>query len=602
MFRYLAISWDDALPGPAERASDLTARLLAQQGWQSAHAGEGLCVLVNGVRAGANEVYPLPSGNGTILGRLFRRRDLHTSAIRPLQLTAAENDLIHATMGRSLIDEFWGRYVAFAQDADGSTSVLRDPSGALPCFLTRHDGIAIVFSWLDDLLALLDELPHPRVNWEALAAHMLLGDIGGRETVLEGISQVVPGEQIALSSGRSELLWNATTIAQVPTDQRFDDAAESLAALTRSCTRAWASCHETLLLRLSGGLDSSILLTCLGPDDAPADVICVNYHSQGSDSDERSYARLAAAKVGRDLIERERDAEFQISSVLEIARTPSPVSYVGWMNSRVDTKLASAYGASAMFTGVGGDYLFFEFREWWPAADYLRWRGLDRGFLSATLDAARLGNVSVWRAAGLAFLDRLNPGAPWRELSTRMPLFGPALSANVSDLSRFVHPALRHPSDLPIGKRLQTAALIHPLGYYDPFERDAAPELVSPLLSQPLVELCLKLPTYLLTQGGRGRALARRAFAKELPRQIAERRAKGGMEEHLRGILARQLDFARQMLLDGELVSRGFLDGAKVEEALSGRPTALVAHPTQLHGLIGVEAWLSRWPGYRRRT
>ncbi|MFN3631183.1 MAG: asparagine synthase-related protein, partial [Casimicrobiaceae bacterium] len=132
-------------------------------------------------------------------------------------------------------------------------------------------------------------------------------------------------------------------------------------------------------------------------------------------------------------------------------------------------------------------------------------------------------------------------------------------------------------------------------GYYDPFEQATAPELVHPLFSQPLVELCLRLPTYLLAHGGRGRALARNAFATDLPPQVANRRSKGGMEEHITAVLHANIDFVRGLLLEGELSRRGMLDRPKVEQLLSGRPTTLVCSPSQIHGLIAVEAWLSRW-------
>ena len=169
------------------------------------------------------------------------------------------------------------------------------------------------------------------------------------------------------------------------------------------------------------------------------------------------------------------------------------------------------------------------------------------------------------------------------------------MAVNTKHRDRFIHPALIHSPGLPIGKHMQTWALLYPIGYYDPFEEAAAPELVHPLLSQPLVELCLQLPTYLLTQGGRGRALARRAFASELPSEIINRRSKGGLEEHITAVLSRNLAFARSMLLDGELVRRGMLNRVAIEELLSGRPTKLSASPGRIHDLIGVEAWLTRW-------
>ena len=118
---------------------------------------------------------------------------------------------------------------------------------------------------------------------------------------------------------------------------------------------------------------------------------------------------------------------------------------------------------------------------------------------------------------------------------------------------------------------------------------------MNPLLSQPLLELCLSLPTYLLTQGGHGRALARRAFAQHLPPQIVNRRSKGGLAEHVAEVLGRNVQEIRAMLLDGQLARHGLLNRANVEEVLSGRPTALAGHASQIHGLVAAQAWLDRW-------
>ncbi len=144
--------------------------------------------------------------------------------------------------------------------------------------------------------------------------------------------------------------------------------------------------------------------------------------------------------------------------------------------------------------------------------------------------------------------------------------------------------------------------LLVPVGYYDPFERDAAAELVNPLHSQPLVELCLRLPTYVLTHGGRARGLARRAFAAHLPPEIRTRRSKGGMEEHLKAVLLRNLDFARATLLEGELARRGLLDRRRVEAALSLQPTTVETHIGEVHRLIGIEVWAQSWLGCADRT
>jgi asparagine synthase (glutamine-hydrolysing) len=597
MFRYIAIAWDPSQPASVRTAGELGANWHARPHWTPALVLPGLQVFTIGTQSGRNEVLSLPGGRGVILGRLFRRSDLGSPPPRSFRLLAREGARILDSRGSSLVTDFWGRYVAFMVTSPPSVCVLRDPSGALPCFRFSLEGVSVVFSWLEDALHMLGDLAPSAVNWEALIAHLRLGTLGGRETALAGVNQVLPGELHDLDKGKATMLWNAADAARSRPETQATDAAITLEHTVRACTQAWASCHDSLLLRLSGGVDSSIVISCLDPGSTASDVIGVNYYSTGSDSDEREYARLAAASAKRDLLERERDPGFDIARTLRVARTPGPVNYIGWMNSIADAQLACAHDATAMFTGAGGDPLFYEYPRWWPAADYLRDKGWDWGFLAAAMDAARLGRLSIWQTLHLALKERLRP-----DLAARAPvgptgLLAPQVLEAKLDHRRFTNPAINGAADLPIGKYMQLVGLLYPLGYYDPFEQSNAPELVNPLFSQPLVELCLSLPTYVLTQGGRGRALARRAFASRVPAQIMNRRSKGGMEEHIKLVLNSNIELVREMLLEGQLQRHRLIDRARLEQLLSGRPSSLTGAVSQIHALVGVEAWLNRWNG-----
>ncbi|OYT92253.1 MAG: hypothetical protein CFE43_09210 [Burkholderiales bacterium PBB3] len=598
MFRYLAFVWNPEHLGPSASARDLCETTEQHAAWRRVLSRPGMQVYAHGETKGINEYHRLHKDRGVILGKLFQRSGLE-SGMGPLAMHGdfdqAASDKILSHGGQSLVQQFWGRYIAFLSDKDERHSVLRDPSGTLPCFHMRRRGVTLVFSWLEDALQLLTADEQARVNWEALQAQLLCGPAIGRETALAGISQILPGERLDLLEGRSTLLWDAIRFARAPLQLPYQDAAILLRQTVRSCVQAWASCYDTLLLRLSGGVDSSIMLSCLAKGSTPADVICLNYHSPGSNSDERHYARVAAARAGRDLLERAREPGFQLERILEMAPMPDPVPYLGWMNSSTDAGLAAAHAAPALFTGAGGDALFFEIPSWWPAADYLTTRGLDTGFAAAALDAARLGRVSVWRAIRFAVRERLSPDQALRATSGPALPFTPELETHKVDIARFSHPALGEAQGLPIGKFTQATALMQAIGYYDPFSQDAAPELVNPLLSQPVVELCLRLPSHLLTRGGQGRALARRAFEDDLPALIIRRRSKGGMEEHIKAVLNSNIAMVRGLLLDGELCRRGWLDRERLQDQLSERPSTRSASSSQIHALVAVEAWLSRW-------
>lgn len=594
MFRYIGLSWDARSTAAVSTAARLVPTLRGQEGWEHLLDRAGMFVSMRGATKNVNDVYRL-GRSGVILGKLFPRLSSTPDSCSPATLTDREVDRILQGGGAALITSYWGRYVAFFASSDGSPQVILDPTGTLPCFRVEHEGVWVTFSWLEDVFAIFPQLPRPPIDWECLKARFQFGELWGRQTALEGVTRVLPGERIGLHHGKlqSDLLWNPGDFARAALHASPADAAARLHETVRLCSRAWAGCYERILLRLSGGVDSAILLGCLSGSGSPTDITCLNYHSTGPDSDERSYARLGAAKAGVKLIERERDGAFRLERLLDVARTPTPVHYIGRMGSaQMDAAEASARNASAIFTGGGGDQVFFEFPTWWPAADYLSVRGPDRGFAGAAMATARLAKLSVWRTIKLARNHRSASPFVWEAPAMEFIAWDTAGLPGPSERPRYTHPAVLAADSLPIGKRNQVFQLTYPIGYYDPHLTEAAPETVNPFLSQPIVELCLSLPTYLLTHGGRGRGLARRAFAAELPPEIAQRRSKGGIDDHVKGALLRSVDFVRSILLDGELVRRGILDRTKLDKALRGDPADLRAYCGELHSHIAVEAWI----------
>ncbi|MBV8034510.1 asparagine synthase-related protein [Roseateles sp.] len=596
MFRYIGFSWAAADAAQSDLAERLDQALRSHKDWDQAFCTTGLRVYTAGTLHGINDVHALPSNSGVVLGRLFRRRALAPGDQAELTLTEAEAQHIAQSEGRALIDRFWGRYVAFLPASTGEGRVLRDPTGALPCFRMEVQGAAIVLSRLEDLLSLLN-IPSPPVNWDAAAAHLLFGRLDGRETTLEGVTQMISGELTSMNGhGSGPLrLWSAADFARRPL-MDSSDAARVLRETAVDCVQGWASSYDPFVLRLSGGVDSAILLGCLGLRRTPSKFACLNYHALGTDSDERPYARLAARRAGATLIERSLDDQFRLEEVLNVTRTPLPANYLGGMGTaRTDADVAAAHRASAIFTGAGGDQLFFEFRRTWPAADYLKLHGFGLGLLEASLDSARLGKVSFWKAFRLAVTDQAFRGGPANgadRFSTLMR--SQAREAAARTAERFSHPSRLDASDLPIGKFHQLGMLISPFEYYNHYLCGASPELVHPLMSQPLLELCLAIPTYVLTQGGRGRALARMAFADYLPVEISTRRSKGGMDMYATAILQRNLPFARELLLDGLLARQGLLDRPRVEAALTDRPSSAATYISEIHACIATEAWLQR--------
>jgi asparagine synthase (glutamine-hydrolysing) len=607
VFRYVAFVWNDQDAAAREAAQALLQRHAGTgEDWRVALRGCGAEVRYAKSGTGSSAAYILAEDGGVVLGNLFARSQEGVSTAAPLLLGADDSRAMLDSDGRHLIECFWGRYVAFLHDAPArATWVVRDPSGGLPCYLVRCRGVDLYFSWIDDIAALLDT--PLEVNWPYLIATVSFLREHSHGTALREVTQVLAGECVETRAGASKRLfyWDPLQVANTEVIEDLGAAVAALRQCVRDVVHAWASCYDHLLLSLSGGLDSSIVLACLADAPSRPRLTCFHYYPLGADLDERGFARAAAAKAGLELIERSRDSSFSLQPLLSIHRTPEPTNYPYFLeHGRLHAQLAAEHGAAAVVIGYGGDQLFYQERAEWAPGDFLHRRGPRPGLLRIALDAAQMDQLSFWRILGQAAAGYLGHRR-WsvlQEAGRMRPLLVPAVIEEARRSATFLHPLLRHPRGAPSGKLWHAHQISQPFDFYDPLGREGDAELISPLFSQPVMELCLRIPTYVLTHDGWDRAVARRAFYDELPPQIRNRRSKGGIEEHLRLTLEHNRGFLRELLLDGALVREGVVDRSRLAEVLSGRATRIRAGSGELLEYAGIEAWLRRWGERVRRA
>ena len=603
MFRYVAFVWDDSDSAARQHAEVLARRLRDDSTeWQAAIDTPGTRVFCAGVRAGSAEPRLLHGGCGVVLGTLFQREEGASSRRAPLVFGEDESRRILASGGRRIISGYWGRYVAVLHDeASRITRTVRDPSGGFPCFATRlSSGVQVYFSRMDDVTR-LDEHKFT-VNWKYVAAMLCLTQIQIQSTGLDEVSRVLGGECVEHSGDRvrRSFYWNPLEVAQSETlIEDADEAANALRAATHDCVHAWASSYPSLLHLLSGGLDSSIIFASLKQAPSRPKMACLNYYSTGSNTDERHYARLAAEGSGCEVIELERNSRLSLEPLLRIRPSPIPMDYLGFLDGGLrEAEIAREQGAQAIFCGQGGDQLFYRTHAWLGATDFLMSHGAGAALFEVALDAARMDRTSVWSVLGRAARHRVS-GRRWsprdEHMKSRKALLRPDMVRDISRDSDLVHPWLRQPGRAPNGKIFHACQLLYPGEYYSPLGSDADPEQVAPLFSQPLLELAMRIPTWLLTRGGWDRAIARRAFERELPRRIVIRQTKGGMEEHAKSILLRNLTFVRELLLDGRLVREQLVERNKLAEALAPGPAQFRGGNVELFSCLGAEAWVRKW-------
>ena len=604
MYRYLALIWNAADERSRLAMLALTQRLQAgTTQWSRVLDCPGVVVLHADRHVGSSDATTLAHSSGAVLGRIFTRDIDNPQAAARVTFNDGESSLIAASGGRRLLERYWGRYVAIVRNSlTGEVWVLRDPSGGFPCWLTTHEGVSIVYSDQEDCHA-LGGLPFT-VNWNYIGGFVAHAGLQIRATALNEVSEVQPGERLRFASGvvQRSLEWDPVAVARAAPLESLEEAVAALRATTVGCIHAWASCYDEIVHNLSGGLDSSIVLSCLANAPSRPGLVCLNYFGTGPNEDERRYARAMAGRVGARLVEHQFDTnDARLQQLSSLRRSPRPWFYMYEIErGDLEGELAAQHGATSLFSGAGGDSVFYQARADLAVTDYLFEHGFDRGLLSTAIDAAQVTRKSIWPLLLGAVRARLFQSA-WDPVSMAKPLARTIVNSDVIEAAKrdkgLVHPWLseRVTRGVPPGILWHVMSMSIPPAYYPSFSTGPYPERTLPLLSQPLVELCLRIPSYALIHSGQDRALARRAFANDLPAEIVRRRAKGRADQHVRNLVDANLAFIRELLLDGLLVQRGLLNRASLERYLTrGNSPADYQYSEILQEHVCTESWLRR--------
>lgn len=243
----------------------------------------------------------LEMGNGTILlGHVFDRR-----SCRPLGggwpgLARAPD---HASHAEQIVRDCWGSYLAFGGNPSRNIAFcLRDPSGGIPAFRAERLSQLYVASGLD-LLHIL-RASDADIDWSAIKAQFLSGQMQGPRTCIEGVREITPGGMLTAQDGdRLETqCWTPAKFAQAARDIAMPAAADMLQETILSAVGAWAGVWDRPLIELSGGLDSSIVAAATRR--AASSATGVTLVTPGRDGDERRLARMVADHLNMPLAER----------------------------------------------------------------------------------------------------------------------------------------------------------------------------------------------------------------------------------------------------------------------------------------------------------
>jgi asparagine synthase (glutamine-hydrolysing) len=616
MFRYVIIIWNSNNTFDCGAVTELRRTIEASPaGWRCVLDRPGMYIACIDQESSSNQTIILDSCRGAILGTIFRSPgSLFLEQPTPLRLLSRKHTSeILKSMGRALISNYWGYYVAALHYPESNCAVvLRGPASPMACFHVEQGSLNAFFSQLDDCVDL--NVAPLSINWDSITAQVVGGDHLTSETAIKEIASLECGESMECKpNGRfKHMHWDPRSFLEERSPVSFSKATQDIRRASEYCISALSSNHDRILITLSGGLDSSIVLSSLRRAPHKPSITAVNYYSKGS-GDERLFARCMAKKVDCRLIEYTRNKQLDFRRFLDCNRTARPV--LNFSAPDVEERniaLARELNASAIFDGGLGDNVFGSHPNAGALVECFRQNGLGRAFLSVAIDYAMLTRQSVWRALALARREALSISAdPDFSASREMQrAFGAdrARSAILASAEaeehhrtvadRFTHPWFKQSRRIAPGSHALLFGLITITSttYHSPFSAWHDPPRVSPLVSQPLIEIALRMPTYLHCKFALDRAVARTAFADALPPEILQRgQGKGGPTLWLREVIENNSAFLREFLLDGILVRRRLIDRKKLEAALSPRIAKSTVIAGDIFAKLYIEAWLRSW-------
>ncbi|HSI97718.1 MAG TPA: asparagine synthase C-terminal domain-containing protein [Gaiellaceae bacterium] len=352
---------------------------------------------------------------------------------------------------------------------------------------------------------------------------------------------------------------------------------------------------------LSGGIDSSVVVAAAAQaSPEPLRTFTVGFPE--SRYDEREYARAVAERFGT--VHEELVVEADVAATLErlAATLDEPLGDEAAFPTYLIAEQARRHVTVAL-TGDGGDEAFGGYERY--AAHALAGRAavvpafVSRGVGAALrrLPQAREPRSAITRAARFLDLAATPAAARYGRVMEVFPrelrrdlwvdgsverirpaseLLGAAPAPGVSGLQR-LDVGTYLPGDLLVKADLTSMA--HSL------------ELRSPFLDHEVLELGVALPDSLKVRGRTGKVALRRAFAGELPPQVAGRGKTGFGVPLGRWFRDDLRDLARDLLLEDRARGRGWFRPETIRRLLDEHGSGRADHGHRLWCLVMLELW-----------
>lgn len=460
----------------------------------------------------------------------------------------------------------------------------RDRIGIKPLYY--HDnGRAIVFS--SEIKSILADPDVVReVDPKAIDQFLSYLYLPGSKTLLKNIHKLEPGHYILVKDGRvvRRQYWDLSfgPISQIPIEQ----ASAELLDLIKQTVRGYMISDVPVGFLLSGGVDSTALLSCaVDETDKPISTFTIGF--SGNDfADERPYARLAAERFGTDHYETTISAE-QFRDFLPnyVWHMEEPVCEPPAVALYYVSKLAAEH-VKVVLSGEGGDEGFGGYQNYRNLLLLERIKKAAGPFKPVLAAVAKtLARIPQFRRMQ-KYAPLIKPSPSdyyYSRVSTPFSYFNP--SKNYLYTSGFRHNLnSTRPNDFidALFSRVKDADLLNQLLYVDTktwlpddllvkadkITMANSLELRVPLLDHNVLEFAASLPVEYKVSGLTTKRILKKAFEGRVPSEILHRKKTGFPVPYDKWLCGPLNEYVQDTLLSSECLGRGYFERSAIKDLI----------------------------------
>lgn len=449
--------------------------------------------------------------------------------------------------------------------------IARDRLGIKPLYYSHSNGRFIFASEIKAILGVTEE--NRELNIQSLDQYITLNYTIGPETMLKGITKLMPGHYLVYSENRliTKQYWDFNHIQE--TQLSFSECFEKMEKLIEESISLRLMSDVPLGAFLSGGVDSSVTVGVMTQlMGKPVQTFTVGYESDDEEN-ELHYAKIVADTFRsnhHEFILKPRKFMDIVSKV--IWHLDEPVAEIATIPLLLLSELAKEH-VTVILSGEGADEIFAGY----PIYRYMNYiqhyhkipqpirdtvltpiiakflkdkkQGKYLDWINAPLEERYIGNGSYFtrRMKESLYTERFKESLNRESIYQLIASYYQSVSGkNAIQQMLYMDTKTWLPEDLLIKADKMTMA--------------AALELRVPFLDHHLVEFATSLPTHMKANWFNSKYIFKKYAEKMLPKSIVYRKKKG-FPVPLQKWLRQDLNtIAKEILLDERTKKRDILD------------------------------------------